>query len=486
MKNRILFEQLITNGALTTEDIEKIKSIEGPMELDLIELSNGRFLPRRPDELYSYGLDLLNKREYKCAVKCFEICTKIDPNHYPSIIQLAINAVYHENYAAALSYLEPLKKSHSAKYVHDYNFYLLLISHLYDLDEKSKEYVANLTFEDIWIYDDDSRYANSLRQNDLRNKILQQQFYHAVSIIKEITAQQTTNIEFKLTEKLLRQITASKKAKTTSISQAIAEKDYQKMIAILEAKERRHPLKIIEYKQLCLARDLYAMSTSRVPIKPIAGPSKDGFEVTRNHQYERMYVTNLIFTHKKGIPPEKDSLGTLIHDAIVLRDELIAHQKNKCTKIHNIDYLKEIYASLLNGEYDVAYTLIYAYLTSKDKDAYYYLIRASIEKSILLHSKFFSHSMHMLGYIVDDALKIDFDNYLKELSFYLKIERLDCAEILLRVIHDMIDHGHITIDDSIQDTLADFTDRVCELKRKQTESSQTFIISLNSKPEDEN
>lgn len=435
MNKREIFDRVIFRGPFSDKDYKALSDEEKSY---LIKTPAG-YLPSSADELYDYGCSLRMQRNFFSATNAYVLCTQIDPNHYDSNITLAIDDIHLKKYEDFLSHIKFLRVSKDLGKIHDYNFYLLLLSYLYELDDETRRVIAGFRFFDISVPPNDKRYDYK-SQNEFRKKIFDQRFNPASTDFRKIIAAKPHAKENKLVEKLLKSITNYYKSRFARLRDYIYSSDYAALISYLEVQSSKMPLIPVEKKILTLAHDILTMHKTEQPVLPKVKRAFNELKMIELAQYERVYISNLIFAHKNNIAPSCDIMSKILFEAIYTKEQYSRAGEDSSVESTNIDYIKEIYTHLLSRKYDDAFTLLNSYLLSRGLEKYEYYIKTLMELDISRNSSDFVLSMHELGKIlVGFPIKIDYCLELCEEA--LKSAEIEEAKKLLELIDKLIADG---------------------------------------------
>ncbi len=180
-----MYEGIINKKELTTKNLKSY----GFNSKDLSKLITDKILKRIKrghycflgvNDLYCYGKQLIDIKEYDKADACFLECYKLKPNHNGVCIYLFAKYIKSDEYEKALTYFQKFYNSDNIFYNVDNNFYLYLLNIITELPPKYKE-IANLTnFNDIKIYSNDKRYSDVSLYNNIRKDALEHNFSEAL------------------------------------------------------------------------------------------------------------------------------------------------------------------------------------------------------------------------------------------------------------------------------------------------------------------
>ncbi len=389
-----IINRVINYGPLSKRVVKNLSNNDREY---LIKTPKG-YLPKDIDALFSRGCDLRLQGDYHHATRAFTLCTYVDPNHYASNIALATDDCFYDDYIKLLAHIRFLKDSPNEAYNRDYNFYLLLISHLFELDDESKKTVEALGFEDILISPNDCRYSDLDLHNEFRERVFRRQFNTAAKVFKKIIKNAPTAKENNLIEKLFRKITDIYRGRFSKIRQYIEEGSYDALVRLLT--KEKPSLLTTEKKILSLAQDIVLMNKTGILLFPSDSKTTNESKMIEEKQYDKAYIYNLVFVYSKGDLHKSDILSKILLDVIKVRNSLKGTPQS-------IDYAKEIYENLLKGDYDTAYTLLYAYLETFNLEKFYYYVKALIEVDIINSPLKFENSMHSLGDVVTGIINLN-------------------------------------------------------------------------------
>lgn len=216
-------------------------------------------------ELYDYGKSLLKKREYDKAYLVFSKCNELEPTNINTLLQLFSQSITMKNYDKAFEYFEQifneencLENNKSENYL-----YLYLLSFLTEIPSKYKVILDNLSLSDVEAKKMTPLYSVD-EANQIRKSILEQRFKLALNSLKLKTKERGfSSFRENILKNLLTQARQAREEIYNSLVECVDNKDYEKIILLLEEEQKKHQLSLNLENLLFLARDYIKIKKNR-------------------------------------------------------------------------------------------------------------------------------------------------------------------------------------------------------------------------------
>lgn len=318
-----LTKEILTLYNFTDEDIEELQK-----ENIIKETETNKWIITDIDDLYKYGIYLqIINQPYK-AEDCFRKCYKLEPTNRKVCLQLLLFELKRKNFIAAQKMFSLLEEIESEKYQEDNNLYLYLLGITLYNNREYQARMKNMTYEDVLIpyY---KEYENKTLQNKIRTLILDHKYPYALNLINDLKREDLTyNIEHELLKELtINAITLNKKFKS-KLKKAAENKDYIKILELLEAKSRNQNLSNMEQNILLVTNSiLEIINTNKIPPVYIENTTFL-YGAIKNNNFKLAKKLNIAFLKKTNQNPDEDILNVLLND-INNRIEKITPKENE-------------------------------------------------------------------------------------------------------------------------------------------------------------
>lgn len=314
----------------------------------LINLDRGLYTFKDVNLLYRYGKGLQKNSKSDQAKNCFYACLEMEPNHGGAAFRLFVDSIKNKDYTTTFNMLDILMNTANEQYQSDYYLYLYLLSLVAEIPDRYKDIVANIKLQDIKVKFDDKRYDNVGAENQIRVKIYNGDFKHAMTLIGAKFHRNEAHDTNIVTSILIKQyITLSRKKVEDALSDLIKAQDYEELLTKLTDKNRN--VYVTEQYLLLLTRQIIAIKTKgEYPsIKPYSGASY--FEALKSGQYE--LALTLSEKYNNRINEGYNLLKLLLQNIIKLINERVPISDEKyIAELIKTNKYKELLANLEEKE----------------------------------------------------------------------------------------------------------------------------------------
>ncbi len=484
-----LYSGVLIGDILTTKKLCEygfnLQDISSLVENGVIEQHpSGFYTFKDVENLYFYGKKLIAERRFNESDICFEKCHELDPNHLGATFQLFLRSIQAEDYTRAFELYDSLVQSDNVYYNQDYNFYLYLLSIITYVPEKYQEYVKFVSYDDIYILDNDTRYQDIPLQNKARLLALQKKFSFALKQIRDLIKQRgNAKLQDIIITTLLKQAIEIENIRKNNILELIEQQDYEEVInCLLDKKEHQNLGLMDEYTlRLCdIYLDIY--ETSKIPIM-IQSPSLDIFRTIDNNDFETALKMSIDYNKTNNVDNNSNAIYLMLN-AICNLIQNIKKQQSFVNEglINNEDneevLFSEITTLLTNKDYQQAIKTIRNYLASVQRSEYEFLVVDLIKISLLENDNDFVKTMSVLSMLSNGSAKIEFSSFLYSFYSYLVQGKFAQARIYLDIFSNIKKIGQECI---ITGALRKILDDVEEAIGKEPENTilKTFEETIN-------
>ncbi len=478
-----LYDGIINGNELTTKELNSYGFTSKDLS-DLIEqktlkrIKKGYYSFLKIDDLFYYGKKLISKKEYEKATKCFEKCYELDQTHPGTCFQLFLRSINKKDYKTALKYFDVLLNTDNPYYRADSNFYLYLLSIITNISEKHKDYARYLKLEDIRVDFQDKRYENIPMQNKIRIAVLQRKFSYALKQLNNlISEQKNLTVQDIITRTLLYQAIEVEKLSRNTLLELTKTKQYDKIISYLEDKQQRHNLSLIDSYILKLAKDLLNIQNSHIIPKTIIFQIENIFEAIDGCNYKLALHLNNSYNQKNNINCSENTINLLLSDIIELINQLenpiqqnISEEITKETivsqpiKDSNATF-SDVIGYLIKNDLENAFRILKDYMVSINKSEYEFLIIDLIKLSLIEKDIAFIKPMTTLTYLSRENFNFDISSYIQDFYITLSQNRFDEARIYLDIISKANKIGQDCILTEILTQVLNNTEQMLQYKR---------------------
>lgn len=325
-KIRDIITLSLDKGPLTVKDLQENniskQDINDSINKGILRKENGeRYVIVCHEKIYHYGSDLANKRQYDKAIKCFEKCIELKPTDRDAYLQLMLIHIERGKYSESFEVYDSILRLNDQDSIPDDNFILYLLSLVSNYPEKYKQRILSMEYNDILITTSNKKYSRIQEQNKVRIRVFQNRLNQAETILKYSEFEDFPNkVEKKIIQILLYRAIENDKKQTEYLLYLTKEKDYSRMISLLDKKRQKRKLSLSETFILFIAKNI--------------------IWITDNKKIPKIKVTEATTL--------KDALkGNNFGLALQLNKEYLQNSSNDKSKNYTYDKAKDIVTILL-------------------------------------------------------------------------------------------------------------------------------------------
>lgn len=407
------------------------------------------------DELFQYGNELINKKEFEKSTKCFEKCYELDPN-YPGICyQLFLRSIVQKDYISCFKYFDEMLNTEEKYYKETNNFYLYLLNIVTDIPEKYEEYVKNLKLEDIIFSPNDKNNYYIYNQNEIRSLAFSGKFYKALKKLKPLmnNNKKITSYNNIITNALLSHATVIECTNKNTLLKLSKINNYKQIIKILENQSKKYNLSDFDLYTLKIAKEIVNLRDTKQPKEKTVFETENLYEAIDGNNYD--LALELIKKHDKETG-KKSIIQYLLVDMQYLIKKfsykpktLTKPRKIKENKIVNniiepsttynneksrMTCFKDIIYYLMRSDLENTFKTLTDYMEEIDKKDYEFLIVDLIKLSLLEKDIAFTKPMITLTYMNKGSFEFDISKYIQDFYIALSQDKYKEARIYLDII----------------------------------------------------
>ena len=454
-----LYNEIINNGEIATKKLSEFKFY--PVDISTLQKNNiiirtrwGHYTINDINTLYTYGLKLLNDRNFGDAFKCFERCYELDPNHKEACLQLLLRSIRSKDYTKSIEYYETLANSHDELQEKNADFYLYLLSFLTELPTNHKEYAKYISLDQISLTDKST-------DNNIRDMVLQKKFTLALKEIKNLSTNNSVHKYIVLS--LLNDICELEANLKQTILSSCMDKNYEKIIECLENKRNKQKLTVNEEYILKLTYDLIELKETKTIPKLDSSITGNLYIAIDHNNYNVALILSNDYNKRNNIINSENPINILLNDICILIRNIkkgivtnkVASNSSNVTneqKSNNEETLNStnedtnkivdepittnnIIYNLIKNDLDKAFDTLINFLNKNNAIKYQFLIINLIKISILENDLVFTKPMNTLKELENGTFKYDLGSYIKEFYTNLANRKLEVASIYLDIIN---------------------------------------------------
>lgn len=331
--------------------------------------------------MYQYGEYLIKQNKDNLASECFNKCYELDNNHPGTNLRLILKSLREYDYEGIVKYLITLINSDNQTTKTDALVYLCLINYIIKLPKDLNDKVKKIKYDDIKITEENFIYKDVEKTNEIRIKIINKKFKHALKILNDhLATRHIYGVRNNILKSLLIRCLQVEEYNHNKMFNLIFEKKYQELLSFLCDMKEKDNLKI--------SQD-YLLKISKI------------------------LLLSEIF---EKLPVSKDNFSISVFDAIDNNDFKLA--KEKCIK-RNINQNK-------NPENDYIYILLNEICNKQYHND-------NIYTSNYIYEEVNSYNVLFISYLKDNDKKNAIDNLYKYLE---NINKLDYLDVFLELLEN--------------------------------------------------
>lgn len=279
------------------------------------------------DRLYAYGNYYFDHNNKEKAYECFKACYEINRYHIKTCLKLFLYAIENKKYDEALEYFHFINKTEDVIYQKDNNMYLHLLSLIIKLPEEYENKLKEITVNDTFVSEKDSRFKDITLENKSRSFAYHQRFFKALVNHQreedETNFLKTHNLIFNA---LIKNALEIEQNNLQSIKQMIEKQDYIGILNLIKQISKVHKLnKYFNLLLLLTKRYLNIFYNGKVPrIIDIKIESFDDAIWANDYHKAMEYI--VVRNYEKGQNIENDLSYLMLKDICDLIDKLNLQQ----------------------------------------------------------------------------------------------------------------------------------------------------------------
>ena len=449
-----MYDRFIENEELTTKDLLSIgftnKDLTRLKEKGKLE-SVRRGVYRLVDVygLFDYSRNLVEKGEYDRAELALDRCLEID-NSGTLPARVLSASIGSRNFDRVVKCMERLIDSDNKFYEHDNKLWLFLLRYITELPEDLREKVDGLTFENVSVYEEDERYFDIDKANQIRLMILNHEFSEASKVIRETKEFEDNKLYASVLFRLVNYAHLSYGNRRKLYEELILDGNYSQLVNVLNNDNKRWGLTREEKYILAMAKDMVSIEEKQ-SLPRAKGVSEFTFaEAIKKRNYrlaKEIYYRN-IWAKDNNVDTDNSVIPDKILDLMLKKvnakmDDMKSIQAAKAV---GAEEFSKITAALMNRDVDKAFRTMEQYLVQIDKYSYRKYVASLIKLSLLDNDMSFTEPMLALSRLSRKDYKFDVAIYIQDFYFNLTNGNLKRAAIYLDIISCSNDVGDIFID----------------------------------------
>lgn len=402
-------------------DIE-IKSLE---EKNILTKDNSVYHLVSVNGMIEYAKKLIRNGDYEKSNLYFEKCHELEPDNIIAWHELFLKKIRSLEFEKAFELCKELEP----KYNSLANYYIFLLSNITELPDKYNEFLKQMDMNKIKTQDTNLFYDLET-QNKIRRHSLYRNFTYALKLSNDYNAKKEKLSIYDIVLKTLLQFTLKSDKKTMGKLIFLAnEKEYEKIIEIINSINRRTNLKRVEEYALKLCNMITGVKLTKIiPFVTINEPN-DIFEAIDGNNIDKMIK---FLEQNDG----NELLSILIKD---LNNEI---NKIKSKNIGFDDSLiyDTIKYYLLQNDIRSAFRIIDEYLKNNNKSEYEFLVFDLIKISTLKNNVETLNIKDLLN-----NLNLDISFYID--CYYEALKKdINIAKVYLDIIDNISKINNIEVD----------------------------------------
>ena len=335
---------LIKNSCITAFELNKL----GYIDEDITELINDGYLRRKERGVYVLGkvdvwvsyAQAVNDRKPEFSKEIIDYCNLISEKNVTPYYEKLEQAIHDENRFDIISNYRLIDSvlSKDEKGSKNSNFYLLLLSLLYDIPDEYKDRINAMQLEDIRV--DGNNDLIDL-ENILREHIYFKAFHEAKIIFKKrVSMQDKFSLEDKIEKDLIYAVIEKYNNLKKQTIEFIEDNKYRKLLSVLEKEDEKNFLNSKDSFLLKVIVDYLNIEKSKqVPV--IKGVSGSTFNAISNNDYRKALEYMESYRTSKNINYD----DTLYMMLIKINELIDTFEKSTDEKIEKVEEKKVVEVS---------------------------------------------------------------------------------------------------------------------------------------------
>lgn len=378
------------------------------------------------EELYNYGIYLMNNEKFSQAIKIFYKCMELGFDKiliYECLLYIFLRKKYSKK---VVEILKLLKEYTSDKI---YNIYLYLVGYSIKIDDEelTKE-IKKLRYKDILLIDDDTYKYGDLVVDDL-DRVLE--------VIGDIDNNDKLTVSKRLViSELIRQSKIKEKKFYNNVLELVRKERYLEIVDVLTKREKQINLNMYYKSILLITRKIMKRLESGEVLKLTNNFSRNILGAISNNNLDKALLDNSKYLEKNNIKMEDDIQYILLMRLRGLT-LLLLNKKQLRKKYKEFEYDKDvenILTSLFSSDIDRAVVLIKEYLIKIGKLEYEYLVLNLMNIDIEKGVRTYVRTSSILLELSRDWYEYNITMYLQEFYSSLEYKDIYMAKRYLNII----------------------------------------------------
>ena len=448
-KLNMLYNSVLESDTITTKKLNEM----GFNSKDIIKLMSDSKLKEVNRGIYKvidikglhkmakqifFGKNTLNAR------KLYEYIYEMDKTDKIVITQLFNYAILEERYDDAFIYLDNLFLIGNDDKKEINNLYLFLLSFIIKLPEKYQTYISNLKLEDL-IFNHDSNYKKFIEDIYKKDFITaKKELYFNFNF--RFSGTYNINVLLnKIITNSKKEYESKNKEKTIFLELIIA-KDYEKLVELLDLKNKNNQLNLYEKYLLKLTNNYLSLKKNRNISNLGTSKSNNIFSCIKANDYFRALELCKNYNEEKKISNDKSCLYLILNDIC----KLINSIKEELEPISDINKMvAEVSREYQNNEYFGIdnFLVIHKYIINSKLDIVSACLELNLDKEkiliiLLIYAReFFLQGWYNEGEQILQSVERSKNKSSKILKVISEIRR----NILLYQYRDLEDHQFLEL-----------------------------------------
>ena len=267
------------------------------------------------DDLFYIGKDLIKEGNVETGFLYLKKVLQLDPDHLDAWDLLLYNSIMDKKYDQFFELLDMMPQTEQKYHKRDYDYCLYLLNYITDIPEKYQNYIKFLSFYDISVPLNDTRFDNRVWENRVRFLTMRRKFKDA---LKEqsmmINSSEYKNVQDMIIRELLSEVVNYDNDFHATITDLIEKKEYNKVVELLSDREEKYGLSGYYYYALKLAETIKNMQFSKIVPEKMSMNEQNIFEAINTNNYDIALRMNKEFRTKKDSIDDDNILYLLLRD----------------------------------------------------------------------------------------------------------------------------------------------------------------------------
>lgn len=485
-----LYQEIIKGTKLTTKELNSygftgkdLKKLIEAGKLERIKIGLYQFIDL--ETLLELGKQSINRKEYDKAELYFKKCYELDNTNLKVLYRLFLQSIKDKKYDETIKYYENLSNSKNPYYIPDYNLYIYLLNTITELPEKYQEYAKNIQLKDVGVLVNDKRYKDAIAENRIRLAIINKSFKFALKQLNDMTTKKQDNTIYDVVLRtLIIDAIDKENLNTQKILELSKNKKYQEIINILNEKEKKQNITILEKYIIKLSETIINIKENKQIPTTNFDITDNVYEAIQRNNYELALEISINHSKKYNLDSTNNIMCILLTEVCDLIKEIKNNKNQEDIKLEEQSkptiQLTDIITHLIQNDIDVSLENIKEYLNNKNQKEYEFLITNLIKISILEEDITYSKAILVLINLNRNNYQFDISNYIEEFYIALSQNKLEIAKVYLDIINNAKKIGQsYAFTENLEKVLEQATETVNKkILRKQKEENEEQQVEI--------